>query len=40
MHEWGYHRDLKLDLLATQRGGCGQGSSLVERTRELLDSLN
>ena len=26
MHEWGYERDLKLDLLATQRGRGGQGS--------------
>ena len=36
MHEWGYERDLKLDLLATQRGRGGQGRDLVERARELL----
>ena len=30
MHEWGYERDLKLDLLATQRGRGGQGRDLVE----------
>ena len=36
MDEWGYERDLKLDLLATQRGRGGQGRDLVKGTRELL----
>ena len=36
MDEWGYERDLKLDLLATQRGRGGQGRDLVEGARELL----
>ena len=36
MDERGYERDLKLDLLATQRGRGGQGRDLVERARELL----
>ena len=31
MDEWGYERDLKLDLFATQRGRGGQGRDLVER---------
>ena len=35
MDEWGYERDLKLDLLATQRGRGGQGRDLVEGAREL-----
>ena len=36
MHERVYERDLKLDLLATQRGSGGQGRDLGKRTRELL----
>ena len=36
MEEWGYERDLKLDLFATQRGSAGQGRNLVEGARELL----
>jgi hypothetical protein len=31
VHEWGYQRDLKLDLLATQRGRGGQRRDLGER---------
>src|SRR6516225_8872682 len=34
--EWSYERDLKLDLLTTQRGRRRQGRSLAKRTRELL----
>ena len=33
-------RDLKLDLLATQRGSAGQGRDLVEGARELLDGFD
>ena len=33
MDEWGYERDLKLDLLATQRGSSWQSRNLVKRTR-------
>ena len=33
-------RDLKLDLLATQRRRGGQGRDLVERARELLRGFN
>ena len=40
VHRAGYERDLKLDLLATQRGRGGQGRDLVERTRELLRSFD
>ena len=40
MDEWGYQRDLKLDLLATQRGRGGQGRDLVKGTGELLDSFD
>src|SRR5258708_37150530 len=40
MHEWGYECDLKLDLLATQRGSGRQRLSLVEGTRELLYGFN
>ena len=36
MDERGYERDLKLDLLATQRRRGGQGRDLVEGARELL----
>jgi hypothetical protein len=35
MDEWRYECDLKFDLLATQRGCCGQGSNLVETMGEL-----
>ena len=35
-----YERDLKLDLLATQRGRGGQGRDLVKRTCELLCGFN
>jgi hypothetical protein len=38
--EWGYERDLKLDLFATQRGRGGQGRNLVERKRDLLYGFN
>ena len=40
MDERGYERDLKLDLLAAQRGRGGQGRDLVERARELLYGLD
>ena len=40
MDEWSYERDLKLDLLATQRGRGGQGRDLVEGARELLYGFN
>ena len=40
MHERGYERDLKLDLLATQRGRGGQGRDLGKRARELLHGFN
>src|SRR5258706_13923980 len=40
MHKWGYECDLKLDLLATQRGSGGQRLSLAEGTRELLYGFN
>ena len=36
MDEGGYERDLKLDLLATQRGCGGQGRDLIECAGELL----
>ena len=39
MDERGYERDLKLDLLATQRGRGGQGRDLVKGARELLYRL-
>src|SRR6201981_735171 len=35
MDEWGDERDLKLDLLATPRGGAGQGGDLLEGAGEL-----
>jgi hypothetical protein len=38
--EWGYERDLKFDLLATQRRSGRQGRDLGKRTRELLCSFN
>ena len=34
--ERGYERDLKLDLLATQRRRCRQSGDLAEGARELL----
>ena len=40
MHERGYERDLKLDLLATQRRRGGQGRDLVQGTRELLNGFD
>ena len=40
VHKWRYERDLKLDLLATQRGSGGQRCDLGKRTRELRHSLN
>src|SRR5262249_36608977 len=40
MDERGYERDLKLDLLATQRGRGGQGRDLIESTGGLRDCLN
>ena len=36
MDEWGYKRDLKLDLLATKRRRAGQGRDLVKGARKLL----
>ena len=35
MHDWGYERDLKLDLLATQRRRRGQSRDLVEAVYDL-----
>ena len=35
MDEWGDERDLKLDLLATQRRRAGQGRDLIEGPGEL-----
>ena len=40
MEERGYQRDLKLDLLATQRRRAGQGRDLLERTRELCHGFD
>jgi hypothetical protein len=40
MHEWGYERDLKLDLLATQHRSGGQGRNLVKRASELSTRLD
>ena len=40
MEEWIYKRDLKLDLLATQRGRRGQVRDLAEGARELLYGFN
>src|SRR5262249_41130369 len=37
--EWGYERDLELDLLATQRGRRGEGRHLGQRTCELLNGF-
>src|SRR5215472_4814760 len=39
MDEWGYERDLKLDLLATQGGRAGQGSNLGKRAAKVRCSL-
>src|SRR5262249_44681516 len=36
MHEWGYERDLKLDLFAAQRGRGREGRDLGKRPRQLL----
>ena len=36
MEEWGYQRDLELDLLTTQCGSARQARNLAEGTRELL----
>ena len=40
MDEWGYERDLKLDLFATQRGRGGQCRYLVEGAGELFGSFD
>ena len=40
MHEWRYERYLKLDLIATQRGGRGQGRNMLKGTGELLYCFN
>ena len=40
MEEWSYEGDLKLDLLATQRGSGGQGRDLIQSTGELGYRLN
>jgi hypothetical protein len=40
MHEWIYERDLKLDLLATQRGSGRQGRDLGKRAGDLLRGFN
>jgi hypothetical protein len=40
MAEWGYERDLKLDLFAAQRRRGGQGRDLGERPGELSYGFN
>jgi hypothetical protein len=40
MNKWSYNRDLKLDLVATQRGRSRQGGDLVESAGELLYGLD
>ena len=40
MDEWGYDRDLELDLLATQRGRAGQRCDLVQGSAELRLCFN
>src|SRR6516162_9815771 len=40
MEERGYERDLKLDLLATQRRSGGQGGNLVQSKGDLHHGLN
>ena len=40
MNEWGYERDLKLDLLAAQRRGGREGRDLRKRPRQLLYGFN
>src|SRR5271166_2987752 len=40
MDEWGYERDLKLDLFATQRWRTGQRRNLIKRVGELSRRLN
>src|SRR6516225_8283634 len=40
MDEWGYERDLKLDLLTTQGWRARQGLNLTEGMRELLYGFN
>ena len=40
MEQRGYERDLKLDLLATQRGRARQGRKLVKRARKLRHSFD
>jgi hypothetical protein len=40
MHERVYKRDLKVNLLSTQRGSDGQGPDLVECPRKLLYGFN
>ena len=40
MDQWGYERDLKFDLIATQHRGSGQCCDLIEGTYELIDGFN
>jgi hypothetical protein len=40
MNEWGYERDLKLDLFAAQRRSGRQGRDLRERAVELSSRLD
>src|SRR5208282_777819 len=40
MDEWGYERDLKLDLLAAQHRRGAQSRDLVEGSSELLNSFD
>ena len=40
MHEWGYERDLKLDLFATQRRRGRQHRDQIKGTRQLLYRFN
>jgi hypothetical protein len=40
MEEWGYERDLKLDLIATQRRRARQAGNLGEGTSQLLHGFD
>jgi len=40
VNEWGYERDLKVDLLATQCGRSGQGRNQIEGASELCYGFN
>ncbi len=40
VHEWGNERDLKIDLLAPERGRAGQRGDLIQRVRKLRCGFN